>query len=380
MKKKIAIVSKKMITGGVERALIAMLNLFDYDTVTVDLYFEQLGGELYKELPDQANAYLIPRVNNFRTALRHPIHTLTKLINKWKLLHKNLTYIEQCHLSSTLFLPVLKQYDIAISYHAPNSIPVFYVIDSMVAKKKILWLHGDLHTNAGFTNLAKLYHSSYDHVIAVSKHVEESFRYYHPFFSGKISTVYNPIDAQSIRQKAKEKQVFLDDFQGTRIVSVGRLDNQKGFDLAVKACRRVIDKGFSIRWYVCGEGAQRRHLEKLISVHNLKDSFILLGNCSNPYPYISQCNLYVQCSRYEGYCTTTNEAKQLCKAIITTDVAGAREQFVDGKNGWIVPIDINKLADKIAWCIMNKDEISRVETCLAQENIAISPSVPFSFD
>ena len=61
-----------------------------------------------------------------------------------------------------------------------------------------------------------------------------------------------------------------------------------------------------------------------------------MGTKENPYPYIKNCDIYVQPSFTEGYCTTTMEAKILCKPIVTTDAPGMREQFVSGENGLIV--------------------------------------------
>ena len=365
MKKQVAIVSKKMITGGVERALIAMLKHIDYSQMSVDLYLEQLGGKLFDELPSHVNAYQIPRVETVRDILLHPVHTLKKILNRQKLRDSSLPYINQCHLSSSLLLPIKKKYDVAISYHAPNTIPVFYVIDSIQAKKKILWLHGDLYTNAGETAIARHYHARYDQIIAVSKHVEESFKYYHPDFSGKFCTKYNIVDADTIKQKARDNEVFQDDFHGTRIVTVGRLDAQKGIDLAIEACNQLVKKGFNIRWYVCGDGVERSRLENMISQYKLDGIFILLGHCNNPYPYIYKADLYVQPSRTEGYCTTTAEAKILRKAVITTAVAGANEQFINNVSGWIVPISSSELADKLEWCMLNESEIKRIEGYLS---------------
>lgn len=59
----------------------------------------------------------------------------------------------------------------------------------------------------------------------------------------------------------------------------------------------------------------------------------------NPYGYLKNCDIYVQTSRFEGYCTTTNEAKDLRKPVITTNVSGANEQFENNKSGLIVNID-----------------------------------------
>ena len=66
------------------------------------------------------------------------------------------------------------------------------------------------------------------------------------------------------------------------------------------------------------------------------NNFVFLGIKDNPYVYMRQCDIYVQPSRFEGYCTTTNEARILGCPIVTTDVSGAREQIQDGKTGLIV--------------------------------------------
>lgn len=80
----------------------------------------------------------------------------------------------------------------------------------------------------------------------------------------------------------------------------------------------------------------RSEVEAEIERYDVADRVILLGTKINPYPYIKNCDIYVQPSFTEGYCTTTVEAKVLCKPIVTTDAPGMREQFVSGENGLIV--------------------------------------------
>lgn len=358
--KKLAIVTRKMITGGVERALIAMLKRFDYTAVEVDLYLEALGGELFDEIPKEVNCIQIPSVRR-GAAVCHPLLAARKLNAMRKLHSGHYSYIEQCYLSSQMLMPIKKEYDIAISYHAPNTVPVFYVIDGIQAKKKILWLHGDLDTNEGTSQRAIQYHDQYDKVCAVSQYAKESFIAVHPRKLPQIEVFYNDVDANQIRLKAVNGPSFLDDFHGKRILSIGRLDRQKGFDMAILACKKLIDRGFSIRWYVCGEGAQRENLEHMITENNLNGVFVLLGNQPNPYGYLRDCDLYVQPSRFEGYCTTTNEARILCKPVITTAVSGASEQFENGVTGWIVPISTDAIENQIAYCLEHPEEVSAVQ-------------------
>lgn len=362
--KKVAIVTRKMITGGVERALIAMLRRFDYSTTEVDLYVESLGGELFDELPKEVNCIQLPTIHEAE-AFKHPLLAAKKLNALRKLSLGRHPYIEQCWLSSQMLVPINKKYDIAISYHAPNTVPVFYVVDSMRADRKILWLHGDLETNGGDTELALRYHSRYDHVFAVSLSAQRSFVRFHPEMSQRTSVFHNFIDAENIRRKSGAGPVFSDEFDGIRLLSIGRLDSQKGFDLAVLSCKALIDMGYNIRWYVCGEGACRAALESMIYENGLCGRFVLLGNQENPYGYLKKCDLYVQTSRFEGYCTTTNEARILCKPVITTDVSGAYEQFENQVTGWIVPIDADAITRQVAYCIDHPEEVRTVQMRLS---------------
>lgn len=346
---KVAIVTRKMIIGGVERALIAMLRQFDYSKFEVDLYVSELGGELEAELPGGVHLIKLCPIT-FRECLTHPLLFIQKINSRAMLLSKH-SYIMQCYYSSKLLKPVEKSYDIAISYHAPNTIPVFFTIDGIKAKKKILWLHGDLNANEGLTNIARKYHIKFDRVFAVSQAALESFVKIHPDRAGCADIFYNFVDIKGIQEKAKIAPSFIDEFEGTRIVTVGRLEFQKGYDWAVGVCKRLINDGYNIRWYVCGDGSLREKLLDSISEMKLENQFILLGNQINPYGYMKNCDLYVQPSRFEGYCTTTNEALMLGKPVITTDVSGAREQFVHERTGWIVGLNSNDIYEQIRNCL-----------------------------
>lgn len=365
--KKIAIVTRKMITGGVERALIAMLKQFNYREVQVDLYLESMGGELFEDIPPNVNCIQIPTLKGIEY-IKHPVYSARKAISFLKLKFGKHSYIDQCYLSSKMLLPVKGKYDIAISYHAPNTIPVFYAIDGICADKKILWLHGDLSENSGDSKVAILYHGKYDKVFAVSEYVKNSFLKYHPNKIQDTEVFYNYVDVEQIKKKAETGSTYSDCFDGMRILTIGRLDKQKGLDLAIKACKYLVDLKYKIRWYVCGNGPERENLEKLIHEQRLNDSFILLGNQENPYRYLKDCDLYVQPSRAEGYCTTTNEAKILFKPVITTNVSGASEQFENGYTGWIVQIDEYEIAEKICYCISKPDEMKKVSNTLRNLN------------
>ena len=68
---------------------------------------------------------------------------------------------------------------------------------------------------------------------------------------------------------------------------------------------------------------------------------------------MEKCDIYIQPSRTEGFCTTTNEARVLGKAIVTTDVGGMREQFVDHKTALITEISAQGLSNAVMELLNN---------------------------
>jgi glycosyltransferase involved in cell wall biosynthesis len=117
----------------------------------------------------------------------------------------------------------------------------------------------------------------------------------------------------------------------------------KGFDLVIPAIVRLKSEGFKFVWTIVGEGPQRNKLEKLISKYQLEDTVSLVGLQENPYPYIAESNLYLQSSRYEGFCITLSEALVLHKPILTTNFSGAKEQIIHGETGFIVEAKSNDI-------------------------------------
>ena len=81
---------------------------------------------------------------------------------------------------------------------------------------------------------------------------------------------------------------------------------------------------------------------------------IILGKEKNPYPYIKECDIYVQPSRFEGKCVAVREAQILCKPVVITNYATANNQLEDKVDGVIVPMDNDGCADGIVNLINNK--------------------------
>ena len=180
--------------------------------------------------------------------------------------------------------------------------------------------------------------------------------------SGHISILENLTDAEMVRKKAAAEADFSEwTNKAVQIVTVGRLDIQKGIDLAVLACKKLHDEGMPVCWHVYGEGIQRNTLEKMIEENRLKGIFLLEGMKVNPYPYMAKADIIVQPSRYEGKSIVLDEAKVLGKAIVVTNYPSVKDQITDGETGLIVECAPEEIADGIKSLVNNKNVKNRLE-------------------
>lgn len=152
-----------------------------------------------------------------------------------------------------------------------------------------------------------------------------------------------------------EGESFTDGFNGIRILTVGRISQEKNQGMTIPILARLKSDGYNIRWYCIGDGSNyKNECEHLIKFYNLEDSYIILGTKTNPYPYMKDCDLYVQPSLHEGYCITLAEAKCFDNPIIATNFTGAREQLIETGCGLVSEIDENDLYMKIKEILDNE--------------------------
>ena len=152
------------------------------------------------------------------------------------------------------------------------------------------------------------------------------------------------------------------------ILSVGSLENQKGFDMAIEAADILRRHHIGFEWFILGEGKERDNLQKKINSSNLKGYVHLCGIRKNPYPYYKFCDLYVQPSRHEGYGLAVEEARILECCIIVTDFAGAKEQIKHQLTGSIINFDCEILEKEIRKLLTSSQLRKKYKKNLEKEN------------
>jgi len=209
----------------------------------------------------------------------------------------------------------------------------YYVLDYVKAEKKVAFFHVDYRENGNTRSLDRECYLHFDRIFAVSDTVKEALCEVYPECKEKTTVFHSLINKEKIKQMAEVSGGFSDNYNGYRILTVGRLTEQKDFMQSVYAMKLLKEQGVEARWYVLGEGEQRAELEHIIQEQKLEDSFFLLGVVENPYCYMKQADIYVHATRFEGKSIAIQEAQVLGRPILASACGGNRELVQHGIDG-----------------------------------------------
>lgn len=301
--KKIIFFSKNMEIGGMEKALVILLNSIasNYD---ITLILEEKKGPLLNEINKNIKICEYKLSNNKIVIIRKAINYIKRTI--WKKKNHN-------------------KFDFSCNY------ATYSVIGSRLAviasKNNSLYVHsdyyglfnGDVQRIKDFFTLLRI--SDFKHVIFVSNESKNKIENIYCNLKNRFLVINNLIDYEKINSLSEnvliEKNIFNGNF--INFLFVGRLDNSsKNFPLLIESFYRAIAKNNKIMLYIIGNGHDLILLKRLIIDCKLEKNVILLGEKKNPYPYIKRCDCLVMTSKYEGFPVIYNEALVLNKPFITT--------------------------------------------------------------
>lgn len=155
-----------------------------------------------------------------------------------------------------------------------------------------------------------------------------------------------------------------DDFMGSvyqgprdnRIVTVGRIDDNKNQIMLIKAFSRIADKFPHMKVVIYGNGEAEKRIKQAIEEQGLSGRVILAGHVSDIKTAIERARIFVLTSRVEGMPNALIEAMALGLVPISTDFGGGgvRQLIRDGENGFIIPIDdVSALSEKMELILGN---------------------------
>ena len=375
MKKKLLFVINTLGCGGAERAMLNLFDALDPKKYEISLFVLTGQGELSHALPkhvrllnrDYKDVSVLTKEGRkllIRSVLRAGIKK-GLFLRRASYLLKNFRDMRRrgkilpdklCWRVLSDGAPLIRrEYDLAVAYLEGGA--TYYVAEHVKARKKAAFVHID-YGKAGYTRkLDRDCYQKFDRIFTVSDEVRAHFLEVYPEHEKKVSVFHNLINQERIRQMAEQGSGFDDEFQGYRILTVGRLTQQKRYDIAIQAMALLKEKcSVPVRWYVLGEGELRESLRQQIKDAGVEQEFIFLGVKENPFPYYKNCDLYVHATGFEGKSIAIQEAQTLGKPILATDCSGNREQIVHDVDGRMCPLDPKCVSEEIFWMIAHPEK------------------------
>ena len=335
MKKRVLFVIKDMYMGGSRKSLCSILNsLKDYNQYEICLLNMSSNGELVSEVPPEVNILKSSRLMKAMFSEKKDLSLFLLLIKI------SLKFLNRIGFKNRIRSLLVNQWNKSSNVHFDTIIGCQEGISNEVSlqlkgNKHIIWFHCDYNKYCSLVDESgkKRFYSKADKIIFVSEFSKMAFVKSFPMIQEKCMVIKNIIDKEEITNKAELNPDYVYSKNNLKIVSVGRLSSEKGFDRISEIVKRLKIKGISLEWFVIGGGSLLAELQKGIIDKGLEESVCFLGQMCNPYPIIKQADIYVMTSIFEAQPLVLIEALTLNIPVICTDFSSARE-VVDESKGY----------------------------------------------
>lgn len=370
-KKKIIFVSQALWIGGIETALVNLINRLDYNKYDVTCLITENYLDMAERLTKNCRLIVADRHSLVTFTKPYKFKRLYDILEEpqgatklrrfiWRVLNILFKALEN-HLYSGYIKEQLQgeSFDTAVIY---SDRAAETTAKAIKAKKFLMFYHHGA--------MRKEYHDHYGYekskkIIAVSDNIAKNLKAYRKKYANKIVTINNVTDVESIIEKSDEPiEEGLFPENTFNIVSCGRLSPVKGLNLAVDAVARLVTEGYTdINWYIIGGGPIEEDIKKQIAAHKMEKHIFMLGMKNNPYPYIKKCDLFIQPSLFEGYSLSIMEAKILGTPILATHSA-AGKQIENCLDGFLCDANTESVYENILKLYKNREELEKCKKAL----------------
>ena len=308
--KKILFLIHDLGQGGAEKVLVNLVNNMDTSKFDITVMALFAGGVNEQFLKPHVHYKTV-----FQRTFRGNSHVM-KLLSP-KLLHK---------------LFIKERYDIEVSYLEGPSARIISGCD-VPETKLVSWIHIQQRTKERAASSFRSYREAvdcydrFDRTICVSDSVRQDFMSLIPI-QKPVDVLYNTNETAQILELAAEaipEGMFRED--EIKLIGVGKILPNKGFDRLARIHKRLRSEGYPLHTYILGIGPQQNEIQRYLDENGLTDSYTFLGYQTNPYRYVSKCDLFVCASHSEGFSTAATEALIVGTPVCTVEVAGMKEML-----------------------------------------------------
>lgn len=352
---KILFVLPRMVTGGVERVTLRLIAELQQRGHECAFALRRAYGEFLHEAQDLCPIYEIANVG-----LHQFIPNLSKLIQTWQPTHIITAFADIGFLTHLAIIRSGKKVFWAHSVHSTH--------DLITAKPTIM---GRLRFELD-QRLASIVYRKCNVIVAVSNGVRHDILDKFKVTQDRVITIYNPVlDNGQLTPRAMHD---ISDNPIFKIVALGRLTRQKGFDILIEAMTKVHHPCQLDIW---GDGEDKQALEYLIDKYHLQQHIFLRGSTDKPLDVLRKADLFVLSSRFEGFGLVLVEALASGCRIIATDCPhGPREILENGRWGILVKNeDPTALANGIIQGLIDKSPPSSQELLQRAEAFTVGKAV-----
>ena len=336
MKKKIEIFMPSIEGGGVEKNLFIISNY------------------LAKKV-DKLSVITISK--KYKSRFKKPIRFISLKSNRWDNYSRRIKYLLALII---LFKEIFKDRKVTVFSFQAN---IYCILLCKFFSVKIISRSNSApigwSKNYIKKNIFKYFLKKADKTIVNSLEFKKEMKYN---FNVNAKCIYNPLDKSKVLKLAKNKFKFrfFDNRSYLRIISIGRLVDQKNHILLLRAFKKIKNL-CKCKLLIIGNGIKLKTYRNYINDNNLDKIVKIIPFQKNPIKFLKRSDLFILSSKYEGLPNVLLESVALKIPIISSNCkSGPTEILSKNKGGLLFKNNNEKdLVKKIKYFIKNKKIMSK---------------------
>jgi len=343
MKKLIFIIDEFLI-GGVETSFINLYNYVLKDNYEIELHTYNPVDNTYIKYFKDLKLVNIKKTDIYSQSLKRNFFKYLKA-GKWNIILKKLIIAvflrigincESLLCNEAFPDKTIHKCDACIILKE-NQTTLFYALKRIKCNKLLCFFHTSSYFDSRFKSI---YMSpKISQIITVSQGNKNFLLSKMHGIDDKIAVIHNVVPVSEIKDRAEQiTNLSCFDNNSLNIVTVCRIHPEKGIDLIIEVARELSQRNFNYKWTVVGpfhSESIREHYLFMSANSNIE----FVGFKNNPYPYIKNADVVVNCSKIESFGMVIRESQILHTPIIATTTFGGCELINNNIDGILIPVD-----------------------------------------